>query len=215
MEPGADPNAEASFVNPKAKIPVFVVNWSGGGGAASGAGAGARLDGGCERRAGGCEAAAARRGDDSDSTGAGAPARPAVATPRTDGLGPQRRFGRVPPNERSSRDAPPADTSSQGLLAASLAARARLAGVRGRGGRSTVSTLKTGTMADAFSVPIHLKDLELPTSKQVLPLPDARARVATPRARLPSPNSRRTLGMSSTRPSRRAVRRRRPPSRRS
>ena len=59
MEPGADPNAEASFVNPKAKIPVFVVNWSGGGGAASGAGAGARLDGGCERRAGGCEAAAA------------------------------------------------------------------------------------------------------------------------------------------------------------
>ena len=60
MEPGADPNAEASFVNPKAKIPVFVVNWSGGGGAASGAGVVARLDGGCERRAGGCEAAAAR-----------------------------------------------------------------------------------------------------------------------------------------------------------
>ena len=74
MEPGADPNAEASFVNPKAKIPVFVVNWSGGGGAASGAGAGARLDGGCERRAGGCEAAAAR-GDDSDpgAEAAGAP----------------------------------------------------------------------------------------------------------------------------------------------
>ena len=70
MEPGADPNAEASFVNPKAKIPVFVVNWSGGGGAASGAGAVARRDGGCERRAGGCEAAAAR-GDDSDPDGRG------------------------------------------------------------------------------------------------------------------------------------------------
>ncbi|KAH8073630.1 hypothetical protein JL721_2934 [Aureococcus anophagefferens] len=36
--------------------------------------------------------------------------------------------------------------------------------------------------ADAFSVPIHLKDLELPTSKQVLPLPDARARRDTARA---------------------------------
>ena len=65
MEPGADPNAEASFVNPKAKIPVFVVNWSGGGGAASGAGAVARLDGGCERR-GVRACSCGGRGDDSE-----------------------------------------------------------------------------------------------------------------------------------------------------